>query len=68
MIGIDSIKPHYEIRARDTDPDTGDVSKDWALAIAIKKEAADMIAYSLNISDEEPNRMYYVLHREEIIK
>jgi hypothetical protein len=68
MIAIDSFKPHYEIRARDIDPDTGDVSKDWALAIALQKEAADMIAYSLNITDEEPNRMYYVLHREEIIK
>ena len=68
MIGIDSIKPHYEIRAYDIDPDSGDVSKDWALAITLKKEAADLIVYAMNITDEEPNRMYYTLHREEIMK
>jgi len=66
MIGIDSIKPHYEIRARDIDPDTGDVSKDWPLAIAMKKEAAYLIVHAMNTTDDEPNRMYYALHREEI--
>ena len=67
MIGIDSIKPHYEIRAVDTDPDTGEC-RNWAMAITMEKQMAEAIVIALNLSNEEPNRLYSYIHREEIIK
>jgi hypothetical protein len=68
MIGIDSIKPHYEIRVKDLDPETGEVCRDWPISITMEKFAAGTIVNALNIADEEPNRRYYFIHREEILK
>ena len=65
MIGIDSIKPHYEVRLIDTDPDTGEVSSDRPIALTTEKSVAHMIAASLNTTDEEPNRVYYTKARNE---
>lgn len=62
---IDHIKPHYEIRVLDTDPDTGDVCRDWPIALTTEKRVAHMIAASLNETDEEPNRLYYTKARNE---
>ena len=67
MIGIDSIKPHYEIRAIDTDPDTGECTH-WAMAITLEKRMAEAITVSLNLTNEEPNRLYHFIYREEIIQ
>jgi len=65
---IDSIKPHYEIRVKDIDPDTGEVCRDWPIAIAMRKEAAGGIVNALNMADEEPNRSYYMLYKDMTIK
>jgi hypothetical protein len=54
---IDHIKPHYEVRVVDTDPDTGDVSNDMPIALTTEKRIAYTIALSLNQTDEEPNRL-----------
>jgi predicted transcriptional regulator of viral defense system len=62
---IDHIKPHYEVRVVDTDPDTGDVSSDMPIALTTEKRIAYMIALSLNQTDEEPNRVYYTIARNE---
>lgn len=67
MIAIDSFKPHYEIRVLDTDPDTGECTH-WAMAITLEKQMAETITVSLNLTNEEPNRLYYFIHREETIK
>ena len=66
MIGIDSIKPHYEIRVKDLDPETGEVYRDCPISIALEKQATVTIVNALNMTDEEPNRRYYFIHREEI--
>lgn len=62
---IDHIKPHYEVRIQDTDPDTGKVSNDRPITLTTEKSIAHMIALSLNTTDEEPNRVYYTKARNE---
>jgi hypothetical protein len=66
MIGIDSIKPHYEIRVKDLDPETGEVCRDWPISIALEKQATVTIVNALNTSAGDSNRRYYFIHREEI--
>jgi len=64
---IDYIRSHYEVRAKDIDPDTGEISKDWPIAITRSNASADMIIYALNKCSDEPNREFYIVYRDTII-
>lgn len=65
---VDSIKPHYEIRIKDIDPDTGKVCIDRAIALTSDEQSAGMITQALNLTDQEPNRSYYSVYRAPITK
>lgn len=62
---IDHIHQHWEIRFKDIDPDTGDISQDLPVAITTKEEYANTIMHALNRYSYEPNREYYVMTRNE---
>lgn len=64
---IDYIKSHYEVRMRDTDPDTGEVCRDWPIALTKDTSSAEMIANALNRCSYEPNRDFYTVYRDTIV-
>ena len=61
---IDYIKSHYEIRVKDIDPDTGEVYRDWPVALTKDVASASMIVYALTKCSEEPNRDFYMVYRD----
>lgn len=63
---IDHIKPHYEVRLKDTDPDTGEVFRDTPVAMTTREEFAEMITHALNRWSYEPNREFYILPRNKM--
>lgn len=62
---IDHINPHYEIRLKDIDPDTGIVYRDIPIAMTTREDYAKAIQDAMNKSDEEPNREYYILAKNK---
>lgn len=67
-----SIKEHYEIRFRDIDPDTGDISQDTPIAMTTDEDSAKWIVRALNTDwfgyggPCDPNREFYILKQKEI--
>lgn len=67
-----SIKEHYEIRFRDIDPDTGDISQDIPIAMSTDEGNAKWIVQALNTDwfgiggPCDPNREFYILKQNEI--
>jgi hypothetical protein len=69
---LTSIKPHYEIRFRDIDPDTGDISQDMPIAMTMSEQNANWIRNALTYEwfsedgPNDPNREFYVYKQKEI--
>jgi hypothetical protein len=63
---IDSTKPHYEIRVRDSDPETGIVFRDKTIAVTTKEESAIDICKSMNHTNQDSHRDYYILSRNKM--
>lgn len=55
-----TIREHWEVRYKDVDPDTGDISQDKPMALTLDIQHAANIALALNKVEEEPNREYYI--------
>ena len=53
------INDHWEVRVKDTDPDTGQEHSDQPIAISMNRKWAETICYSLNHACDEPNREFY---------
>jgi len=55
-----------EIRFRDIDPDTGDVSQDKKIAICEFENHAKWIKHALEVDEaDEPNREFYLVKLED---
>ena len=66
------IREHYEIRFKDIDPDTGDVSQDLPIALSMSENNARWVLealtrewFDLNGAND-PNREFYIIKREDI--
>lgn len=53
-------KLRYEIRFKDIDPDSGDISQDLHVCFASHEGTANYILDLINKNNEEPNRDYYI--------
>lgn len=51
----------HEVRFRDIDPDTGDVSQDMLIAVCETKKYAELVLQALVLADQsdDPNREFY---------
>ncbi len=61
----------YEIRFKDIDPDSGEVSQDFMLATSENEMYARWIVHSLGLDNAEngdPNREFYIRVKATIIK
>ena len=61
----------YEIRFKDIDPDSGDISQDVLLATSENEMYARWISHSLefdNAENGDPNREFYIRVKATIIK
>jgi hypothetical protein len=61
----------YEIRFKDIDPDSGDVSQDVMLATSQNEMYARWISHSLgfdNAENGDPNREFYIVVKATINK
>jgi len=65
MIGIDSFKPHYEVRGKLIDPETEEVLEDRPYAITMEISDALYIATACNKYHRYPGSSFYVHFREE---
>lgn len=65
MIGIDSFKPHYEVRGKLIDPDTNETIEDRPYAITMEIADALYIATACNKYQKYPSSSFYVHFREE---
>jgi hypothetical protein len=54
-----------EIRFRDIDPDTGGISQDTKIATCEVLSHAEWIKQALAFGDDQPNREYYIIDRED---
>lgn len=63
---VTTIKEHWEIRFKDIDPDTGDITQDKPIAMTTKIEYATGIMEALSKTMEDPNREFYIRKIDEI--
>jgi hypothetical protein len=64
---IDHIKPHFEIRVMDSDPETGIVFRDQPVAMTTSQDHALAIQYAMNQVELDSHRSYYILSRNKIL-
>lgn len=53
-------KLQYEIRFKDIDPDSGDISQDVHVCYASHEGTANYILELINKNNDEPNRDFYI--------
>ena len=63
---VTSVKEHWEIRFKDVDPDTGDITQDIPIAMSLDLEHASGIIDALSKAMEDPNREFYIRKIDEL--
>ena len=53
-------KLQYEIRFKDIDPDSGDITQDLHVCYASHEDTANYILELINKNNDEPNRDFYI--------